>query len=197
MLYKIELPKPSDTLIAHVRRIVSERPTNTKSKEWHQTMQPANVNCAAGDFFTHPLINAIAKSEFQSYFNCEIYPTLGIIKNTETNLLASYPPHTDRVRAVGINFYIDLGGSNVETVFYDKHDDPNDKIGGNVCSYNDVKEISKYSFNAFEWYLLDTRQYHSVENIETNRIILSLSLMCDIKEFLTKCLATDRGIEPL
>ena len=77
---------------------------------------------------------------------------------------------------MGINFYIDLGGDNVSTVFYDKHDPEDDLVGGHNARYEDLTKVSEHFCNDSTWYVFDTRQYHSVENIESTRVMLTISL---------------------
>ena len=177
MIYTIQLPKPSDTLINLIKSIALARPINVESKKWHDSLQYNRINCGAGDFFSNNIVTALSKKEFQSFFKREIHPTIGVIHNVDTSTTASYPPHTDRVRTLSINYYIELGGDNVTTVFYDKQDPINDLAGGNVLPYNEVVEQTKYMFDTNTWYLLNSRKFHSVENIKTSRIVFGLSFL--------------------
>ena len=196
MIYVLQLPKPSDKLINLVKSVALSRPINVSSKNWHSSIQGPNINCAAGDFFSDDNINILAKQEFQSLFKHNITATIGVIHNTNLLALASYPPHSDRVRTASINFYIELGGSNVKTIFYDKHDLVNDTVGGNVLPYKEVSAQQEYFFETDNWYLLNSRNFHSVENIETTRIIFGLSFFNISTKELLESIADSIGYTP-
>ena len=196
MIYTLQLPKPSDDLINLVKSIALDRPINVSSRNWHSSIQGPDINCAAGDFFSNDNITLMAKEEFQSLFNKRINATIGVIHNVNPLALASYPPHTDRVRTTSINFYIDLGGDNVSTVFYDRQDLISDTVGGNVLPYKEVSAQQEYFFKANTWYLMNSRNFHSVENIKTTRIIFGLSFLNTSVEELIKGLAESVGFEP-
>jgi len=177
MFTEINLPKPSEKLINLIKTVAASRPTNIGGQAVHIDVQSDNVNCAAGEFFADPEVSKLALLEYQSYFYNNLTPLIGLLRNTRTDAPASYAPHSDRIRNVGINFYVDLGGSNVSTVFYDKHDPEDDLQGGHNARYEDLTKVNEYYCNDSTWYVFNTRQYHSVENIETTRVMLSLSLI--------------------
>jgi hypothetical protein len=185
MIYQLNLPKPSDRLISLVREAASTRSTNYASKAWHEGVQQAEINCAAGDFFAYEQVTAQSRQEYQQYFPYVLYPIVGIIENTDITRPASYCPHTDRVRTVGINYYIDAGGPNVTTVFYDKEDSADDDVGGNMLPYEQLTKVGEQHFNENAWYMFGTRRFHSVENVESTRLILTLSLRKCSPEDLT------------
>ena len=165
MIYTLQLPKPSDNLINLIKSIALTRPINVSSRNWHSSIQGLDINCAAGDFFSDNTISLMALKEFQPLFKHRINATIGVMHNVNPLALASYPPHTDRVRTASINFYIELGGDNVSTVFYDKKDLVSDTVGGNVLPYKEVSAQHEYLFDTGTWYLLNSRNFHSVENI--------------------------------
>ena len=196
-IYTLRLPKPSDQLIDLVRTTALNRPTALESKKWHDSIQPETVNNVAGEFFqAEGKLAKLIVEEFQPLFKIRIIPTIGILRNTSLLHSGSYAPHTDKVRTLGVNYYIDLGGNNVSTIFYDKHAPDDDTIGGNVLSYSQVNVKTTYTFEVGPWYLLTSRRYHSVENIKTERIILGLSFINVNAATLIKCLVPTVGIEP-
>lgn len=184
MLTKLTLPKPSVELETLVRNLANNRIMDTSILEWHIQQQPSHINCAMGDFFTDNTLKKIASNEYKKFFNVEMIPIVGVIKNIK-DVPASYPPHTDRFRSVALNYYLELGGHNVETVYYDKNEDENDTVGGNVISYSTLPSVSSViKFDTEQWYMLPSRQYHSVENIETIRIMFSLMYVGEVNEFI-------------
>jgi hypothetical protein len=177
MFTEINLPKPSEKLINLIKTVAADRPTNIGGKAVHDAIQESYRNNAAGEFFRTEEITQLALSEYQHYFYNNVIPMIGLLRNTRTDQLAGYAPHSDRIRNVAINFYIDLGGSNVSTVFYDKYDPEDDLVGGYNAKYEDLNKVGEYFCNDSTWYVFNSRQYHSVENIETTRVMLSLSLI--------------------
>ena len=193
MLYTLNLPKPSDALIELTRKHAYAKPINYDALKWHESIQGPEVNCAPGNFFDVPEVTLQALKEYQQFFKHKLYPTIGIITNTKNDIPACYPPHTDRVRTASVNFYIDTGGDNVCTVFYDKHDPINGKVEGRVLPYSELQPTSQYQFDNSTWYVVNTQQFHSVENILTSRCMLTLSLIdCTVDELLVSVL----GFEP-
>ena len=99
-------------------------------------------------------------------------PIVGVMRNP-TDKLASFPPHYDKVKAASINIVIELGGSNVRTVLYEdarteNFEDPF------IKKISDCVPIASYKLPKEEWHLFNTQRLHSVENIETRRVTVSL-----------------------
>lgn len=188
MIVPLDLPMPSPKLINLVRETALNRPVNMSSKFWHEQQQSSsNINCAAGDFFSDTEITELTRLEYQHLFDEVIYPVVGIIINTNPDKIASYPPHVDRARITALNFYVDEGGEEVTTVLYNQYESIEDTVGGQVAKYEDLTIDHVYKMTSNQWYALNVRQYHSVENIETSRIILSISLIhCDQVKFCEK-----------
>lgn len=186
MIYQLNLPKPSDSLVSLVKEIAYNRPVNYQGQAFHKSVQQPKVNCAAGDFFTDPRVTQLARLEFQKYFSLTLYPTLGIIHNTIPGTLASYAPHTDRIRSIGINYYLESGGDNVTTVFYDQEDPIEETAGGNLLPYEVLNKVNEQKFDINTWYMINTRRFHSVENVERARLMLTLSLLNCTVENLNK-----------
>ena len=185
LLFRYNLPKPSEELQDLIKKAARETPLEPSSYRYHQSVQPKHINVVESKFFLHEEIARLGKLEFQPFFKLEIIPVVGIIKNTSDKPTACFPPHSDRIRCLGINYYVELGGDNVTTLFYNKVDAPDENQGGNVISYEDAPKIIKsVNFKNEEWYVLHARQYHSVENVETIRSLLSISYVGEVDEFI-------------
>ena len=89
-----------------------------------------------------------------------------------------------------MNYYFELGGDNVRTVFYkQKQSDvyPDDPTVGSTADYEMLDVHGEYATHTNEWYALNVGHYHSVENIETTRIILSIGMpMLSFDQFKMK-----------
>jgi hypothetical protein len=90
-----------------------------------------------------------------------------------------FPPHKDQGRKKALNFIVEIGGENVTTDFwvpkaqYSKHK----LLPQTVIPYERIDRISSLKMEKHNWYLLDVQKIHSVENIETgkSRIVISVS----------------------
>jgi len=102
-------------------------------------------------------------------------------------------------RNITLNYYLKQGGNNVETVFYTEEQVDN-LSQGLTQDHQNLTVLNKFLLNEDCWYLLDTKRFHSVENIETERRILSLSFDITYTEFLKEynhlLLVPPEGIEP-
>ena len=109
----------------------------------------------------------------------------------ETGLNSLWPydcptmgPHIDTKRKYLLSYYIELGGSNVRTVWYKEKGQTVDRthslgpsgVGYWVENYKDLEEIDSVNMQTGIWYLMNPKIIHSVENIESNRTFIAVSL---------------------
>jgi hypothetical protein len=129
------------------------------------------VNCVAHNFDPYDEL-APELDVYSKIFGEPVVPIVGVMRNP-TDKLASFPPHYDKVKGASVNIVIELGGSNVRTVLYEdarteNFEDPF------IKKISDCVPIASYKLPKEEWYLFNTQRLHSVENIETRRIAVSL-----------------------
>ena len=86
------------------------------------------------------------------------------------------PPHIDRGRSLAINYFVDLGGEQVQTIFYSVtapvHPDKSINVRLNETGAVLDKVIFKPGWHAFR-----TDHCHCVENIETTRIYIAIKIL--------------------
>lgn len=89
-------------------------------------------------------------------------------------------PHTDRKRVLAFNYYFDLGGEKVETIWY-KHKHKRIFLGEGhyPTDYNLLDEQESVIFESNVWYLLNVGVIHGVENLKSPRKYVSLSYFED------------------
>jgi len=94
------------------------------------------------------------------------------------NVTDTHGPHVDGSRDVTIMWIYDTGGPDVDTVFWEVLNEPlvSESRGKWLDTYNNLKEYAKVRFRPRTWYLLNTRIMHSVENLQSPRIVLQVSL---------------------
>ena len=170
------LPTPSDELIALCRQIASEAPLELNLKKIHDTIQTFTVNSVSRKFIEdNEQLNFLVNKEFKGYFDHTMYPALGIVKNIGDDI-ACWPPHSDRTRIFALNYYIEEGGTNVQTVMYNTIDNYNSGKGtGNIFPYKGLILDKVYHLDMNQWYIFNVRQVHSIENVMSTRLILTLS----------------------
>ena len=173
LVYQLDLPAPSTELMSEVKKFVAESILNPDNKNWLDQFH--NFNNSALHLFT--LVDTIApmvQREFGSYFsNTEIMGLIGIMKNSDTMKPACQPPHIDRYRALAINYYIELGGNDVQTSFYNLENITQSSQAQNF-QYSQVSKIGHCIFDKNTWYAYNVSQCHSIENLLTTRYFLAL-----------------------
>jgi hypothetical protein len=99
-------------------------------------------------------------------FSCIFGPCLG--------------PHIDQTRLYTLQYVVQTGGSAVDTVFYEAANERL-KIGQRLkfSCYDDLTAVESFRATDHSWWILNGREIHSVENIQTQRIALQIGLMRD------------------
>jgi hypothetical protein len=189
MIVELDLPHPSENIIQVAHRIANSAPLDLELKAMHDKIQDFTKNSVSRKFIEDDEeLNILAQSEFGHLFDEKFKPAIGIVKNIQPDKCACWPPHSDRVRIFALNYYIKEGGKYVTTVTYNRHGDY--KVGpgtGSIFKYEDLTIDTEYHLKMNQWHALSVRQAHSIENIESTRIIFTLSFY-DItcKNFIEK-----------
>lgn len=170
-VYKIDLPPPSPGLVTSIHNFVSTLVLDARKKQWLDDFHNQTVNSAL-HYFDRSLLEEQTQQEYGKFFNVPITGLIGVMKNTQL-LPACMPPHVDRKRGVALNYYLETGGNNVDTVFYDAIKDT-DIDGAVNYHYDSVSKFGQYRFQKNQWYAYEVSRCHSVENIETSRIIFAI-----------------------
>lgn len=171
---KICLPKPSSEMILNVKNRAQDLVCDPDKKRWMDEFHHNKINAVLHHFDSPEWLTELVQKEYQKFFpRHRIGGMLGIMTNAGT-VPACLPPHCDRSRAVGLNYFIELGGSQVRTVFYDRVE----KIVGvgKNLSYDQLTAIEEHVFEQ-NWYCYNVNRYHSVENIESTRLFLAIRLV--------------------
>lgn len=95
----------------------------------------------------------------------------------------SLAPHVDTSRNYTIQYLLDLGGDNVDIVWYKEKDKPvlrpdlrsNYDPNVTINDYSRVEEIDRARLALNSWVCLNAAVLHSVENVKTPRIALQIS----------------------
>lgn len=139
-----------------------------------------DINVSLGGQVSTAEITRMVKEQYQQYFDVDIGASLSFFKNEKTQP-SCLPPHIHPIRTLALNFYIVTGGNNVETtLFRFKYENPISKFL-NYYRYDEVDLLGHVICNNPSWYAFDSSQPHSVENIETTRVLLAITFDPDCK----------------
>lgn len=91
------------------------------------------------------------------------------------------PPHTDTDIITTINFYLQTGGDDIDTIFFESSvDEPRkfqieNQIDGYIFNKEDLIELARFRAKPMECWVLDVKKIHSVEgNVEGVRKAITL-----------------------
>jgi len=177
MISLLNLPKPSDNLMSMIVSHLDTLQFSNGSKKYYDLTQDGKVNCSEGQIFECP--STITKQmyrEFYPHIRMKFLPTVGIFKNTDPTKLAYLPPHIDATRKLVLNYVISEGGKNTLTSMYKMNcSKPTLPRDIQMISYENLDLSFSVKTLKNNWYATDVQNYHSVDNIETQRIILTIS----------------------
>lgn len=172
---KVDLPDPSSHLIKTVLEFADQFQFDLDKKRWLDEFHRNKINSGLHHFDSPGWLGDLLQKEYQGFFPLHrISGMIGIVKNSQDSV-ACLPPHTDRSRAVGLNYFLELGGTNVETVFYDQVN-PIVGMATNI-PYDQLKEVGRLCVAEPGWYCYRVERAHSVENIESRRIFIAIRLV--------------------
>lgn len=180
-IYELDLPDPSPKLLQAVREFCQSTPVNPRATEW---LNECNSIDNAVEFFFELAdpVNQVLRQEYGHYFpGADICALVGYMRSPGSEP-ACLPPHCDQARAMAINYYISTGGDNVITSYYDFNMPPLMETGRNY-TYDQVTKVGHYKFKTNQWYAFDASQCHSVENIESDRVILIIGRVDDFDTY--------------
>ncbi len=183
MIYEVNLPSPSTEILLYCAEFSKKSEIDHSSIKRMTDVCGTTHNVVSGVFVSDETLMSLVRNQYSKFFK-NMVPMLGILENTNKNILGCYPPHTDKSRYVTLNYYLELGGIDVKTVFYNKCNYFPTNVGKNIFSYNEVTPVSEHLFDKDKWYCMDTRQCHSVENILSKRIMLSISFFIPFTIFI-------------
>jgi len=193
----LDLPDLPSDLILEIKDVAEKIEYNEQQTQW--TNQFFGYNTADFVYHTGPDSEnsvEISKESIQKIKDIygplvgNVYPIIGRATNTTVDEQVSVGPHCDRARSVAINYIIELGGDNVITNMYkETRKDPSTLATQSENITDDELTIEKkYCFPKNKWLAFNTQQFHSVHNIKTTRLILSLFLTedCKYEDFINK-----------
>lgn len=174
IVVQLNLPSPSLHLVSHLSNIIKETNLDISGKYWLDEQQQIN-NSAEHLFFARESFDVLVQEEYAKVFNRPVGGLIGVMRNNGKTQYAVQPPHIDRGRALAINYYVELGGDNITTTFYDCVEDSSPTESKNF-TYSEInnKKLGSVIFSNRHWYAFDVCRCHSIENIQTTRYFFSI-----------------------
>lgn len=172
-LCNVSLPNPSEAFIEAIKRESMTREIDERVYAMVTASNPT-INCVPCIYFSTEELTEFGKREFGPFFE-EEFTVVGIrFTNQHPDSLAFYPPHIDHSRLTSINFTIEPGGCNVITSFYESCGSYSD-LRGDMTAFERETVKTAFLLEKHTWAALNVKQTHSVSNIETERLVLTLS----------------------
>lgn len=173
----LDLPHPSNELLssALAKHAIKKR-TNGLNGWYAEYMPDYNVaelsfSIAATDLILQNLFNKQYGDKFHIEGKSSHFWVINFTNVNQAKGPAVFPPHTDNAREISINYIIDPGGSKVTTSIYKEK---NDSPGRDTRKFNEVTLDNRYLIPTNTWVAFNSKNFHSVENIDTERTILSI-----------------------
>jgi hypothetical protein len=191
-VFYLNLPKLPNDLSNHLINLCQNIPLQESSRQWLHNFQQGQLTIAGNEYATqNTTIDKEATEKLEEYFTNffpgkELKFRLGRISNITPGSTSVMPPHCDRKRQTAINYLLKNGGDKVYTCFYKENRMSSDLDFGENKFYKEVTLDSKFKFPEQTWHVYNVQKYHSVENVEGDRFLLSI-ILGDNPEFEDFC----------
>jgi hypothetical protein len=186
----LDLPAPTQSIIDAAYNVLDDvakgkKINDFKPKPGYAEYQHREIIAKDGSKFktagTHRFWISKEFDEWvQDYFkqdpaNCGI--------STYDSVGPSLAPHVDTSRNYTIQYLLDLGGNNVDVIWYRENGKPiirpdlraNYNPSVTINSYENIEEIDRARLALHQWSCLSADILHSVENVEYPRIAIQIS----------------------
>jgi hypothetical protein len=176
------LPHPNPEILKFILRYMNEA-KNKFEIDYQSTLTEIyqnKENIILGANIRNETVTAMVQEQYQKYFDCPISSCFDYFINTNPEQgVACLPPHVHHVRTLALNYFFDIGGTDVRTCFYSRKIVdlfPKEKWGG----YLSREDVTPYKYMITEnnkWYAHPILVPHSVENVLTSRIFLAIQFV--------------------
>ena len=177
----LDLPPLPVELERTIAEFASAIPPDEDGRLWIENFHDNQVQAVShvygrGNTFLSDAIQQQLNDLYSSYFGESVTGIVGKLDNTQHYTSACSPPHCDRYRYVAINYLLQAGGSNVMTCFYKQHRGSDDLTSADNIQYTKLDLHAEVCVPEQSWHAYNVQYYHSVENIESTRLMFSLVL---------------------
>jgi hypothetical protein len=158
--------------------------------EWMNELHQHSTPIAAQEYGnSNTVMSQNLRDKILSLYQPFFYKKIDIITARTKNLLdapSCTPPHCDRGRKTAINYVVAAGGDCVTTTFYNETRQDSNLSAAENYRYDQVTVKSSQVLHEQQWHAYNVQRFHSVENIKTERYLLSIFLVNNpsVEEFL-------------
>lgn len=176
----LDLPRLPSEIEQELLTVADSIGPDLEGIRWFEEFHDNKIKASSNSYGRHDPLDPYIYKEidkiYGKYFVERITPIIGKAENIYKSGTTVHPPHCDRFRRTGVNYIIKTGGDNVLTCFYKEYRKNFDLSLSENSKFEDINLDFKIKFDAYQWNAFDVQQFHSVENIETQRISLHLLL---------------------
>lgn len=190
-VYNIELPDPSPELLELTKRIIFKDivPNSIADMKQLNELNNNQGDAMGAAFFSYKTesleLTKMIREEFGQYFpNVEIASYFGLMAGDyeQSGMYRCIHPHVDVTRNVNINYFIDIGGDDVQTWFYDKigsRTRDRDAMMSNFYPRSEITPLGYCKFEKNKWYMFNSTQVHSIEKLQSSRYFVAIMILGD------------------
>jgi hypothetical protein len=172
-IVKLSLPTLPADIVTKIINVADFMGRDNEPRYWLNNFH--STNSVNQHFAVASELTSEINEIYAPYFNQSVTPMIGVMRNV-TDQPACLPPHCDRARFIAINYYIELGGDDVQTCFYDYYRTSTDLSESKNIIPSELTLSQSKRFDKDTWYSYSVQQCHSVENVITTRTFLGLVL---------------------
>ena len=154
-------------------------PPDEDGRRWiedfhYNKLQAVSVVFGRSNTFLPDNIQQQLNNIYSKYLNEPVKGVVGNLNNTQQYPYACSAPHCDRYRYVSFNYLLRAGGEHVITRFYKQQRGSDDLTSAANLQIDKLEFDTEFCVSERQWHSYNTQYYHSVENIQTVRLMLVL-----------------------
>jgi len=177
MHVKLNLPPPSNAVIEQIKAWANSVQFDPSKKQWLEQFHNGAITAPLHLLgVKDKIISEQMILEFQKFFPKHTITSTVCIMKSHDNIPSCLPPHIDRGRALGINYFVELGGDRVETIFYNFTKQAKDSEASNI-PFDQTGGIRTKTVFTQGWHAFAADQCHAVDNLTATRIFTTIRIL--------------------
>jgi hypothetical protein len=179
LLVYLNLPPLSTEISDQLTKFAMAIPPDSEGQKWLEEFHSNEIHSISVAYGRVPIPDQLQqeiRNIYSVFFGEEVKAVVANLSNTYGDRLAESPPHCDRARKVSINYILQTGGDNVRTCFFNEKRKGTDLTAAENLTYDQLTRNFDVCLPYNTWHSFDVQTYHSVENIESTRVLFSLIL---------------------